>query len=131
MQPTYWIARENTCVDDSDHAAERIAAPNPLIGIQRLRNGCRLGQTGGLDDDGVELIAVLQQLKEASQQVALNRAADTTVVHLHDFVIRGQQQVMVDADLTEFVDDHGNAAAMVRGQDAVEERRFSRSEKPE
>jgi hypothetical protein len=38
---------------------------------------------------------------------------------------------MVDADLTEFVDDHGDAAAMVRGQDAVEERRFSRSEKPE
>ena len=34
---------------------------------------------------------------------------------------------MIDADLTEFVDDHGDAAAMVRGQDAVEERRFSRS----
>jgi hypothetical protein len=34
---------------------------------------------------------------------------------------------MIDADLTEFVDDHGDAAAMVRGQDPVEERRFSRS----
>jgi hypothetical protein len=92
-----------------------------------LSDRCRLGQTGGLDDNGIELVAVLQQLKEASQQVALNRAADATVVHLHDFMIRGQQKVMIDADLTEFVDDHGDAAAMVRGQDPVEERRFSRS----
>ena len=37
---------------------------------------------------------------------------------------------MVDADLAEFVDDNGDAAAMVRGQHSVEERRFARSEKP-
>ena len=36
--------------------------------------------------------------------------------------------MMVDADLAELVDDHGDAAAVLGGQDAVEQRGFARAE---
>ena len=37
--------------------------------------------------------------------------------------------MMIDADLAEFIDDDCNAQTVGRGQDAVEERGFARTEK--
>ena len=37
--------------------------------------------------------------------------------------------MMIDADLAKFVDDDGDAAAMIRRQDAVEQRGFARAQK--
>jgi hypothetical protein len=116
-------------IDDRDDAGQRELAPDAFVGIDALRDRSRLGQTGGLDDHGVELVAMLHDLEEAAHQIAAHRAADTAIVHLHHLLIGGEQQMMVYCDLSELIDDHGDAAAMLGGQDAIEQRGFARAEK--
>ena len=38
--------------------------------------------------------------------------------------------MMIDADLAELIDDDGDAAAMVCGQDAIQKRGFAGAQKP-
>ena len=104
-------------------------ASDPFVGVDALRHRRGLRETRGLDHHGVELIAVLHELKEAAHQVATYRATDAAIVHLHHLLVGGEQQMVVDADLAEFVDDHSDAAAVLSGQYAIEQRGFARAEK--
>ena len=117
-------------VDDGHHAVERELAPDALVGIEALRHRRRLRQPGGFDDHGVELGAVFRELEQAAHQIAPHRAADAAVVHLHDLLVGGDQQVVVDTDLAVLVHDDRDAAAVIGGQDAIEQRRLTRAEKP-
>jgi hypothetical protein len=46
---------------------------------------------------------MIEQLKEASHQVAAHGATDAAVVHLDDLLVGGQQQMMIDPVHGEFV----------------------------
>ena len=94
-----------------------------------LHDRRRIGEAGGFDHQRVELVPVLEQLEQAAQQVAAHGAADTAVAHLDDFLIRGNQQMMVDADLAELIDDDGNAPAVISGQNAIQKGGFAGAEK--
>jgi hypothetical protein len=72
---------------------------------------------------------VFEQLKEAAQEIASDRATDAAVAHFDDFLIRGNQQMVVDPNLPEFIDDYGYAAAMFGSQNTVEQRRLTRAQK--
>src|SRR5262249_11550778 len=57
-----------------------------------------------------------------AHEIAAHRAADAAIVHLEHFLIGADDEVVVDADFTEFVDDDGVFLAVILRQDAVEQR---------
>ncbi len=91
-----------------------------LVDEEGLRHRGRIGKPGGFDDDGVEFAPALHQAVEDAHEIAAHGAAYAAVVHLEHFFVRADDQVVVDADLAEFVDDNGVFFAVVFRQDAVE-----------
>src|SRR5262245_4179216 len=103
-------------------------AADVLVHEERLRHRRGIGEPGGLDDDGVELAPPPHQPVDDAHQVATHGAADAAVVHLEHLLVGAHHEVVVDADLSELVDDHGVLSAVLLGQDAVEQRRLAGAE---
>ncbi len=99
-----------------------------LVHEKRLRHRRRVGEAGGFDDDGVELALAPHQAVEDAHQIAAHGAADAAVVHLEHFLVGADHQIVVDADLAEFIDDDGVFLAVRLGQDAVEQRGLAGAE---
>ena len=108
-------------VHHGDDRVEPRLRPHVLVDEEGLRDRRRVGQAGGLDDDAVELVAPLHQPADDADQVAAHGAADAAVVHLEHFLVGVHDKVVVHAKLAELVDHHGVFAAVVLGQDAVEQ----------
>ena len=108
-------------VGHGHHRVEPGAAADVLVDEEGLRHRRRIGEAGGLDDDGVELALAAHQALDDADQVAAHGAADAAVVHLEHFLVGADDQLVVDADLAELVDDHGVFLAVRLGQDAVEQ----------
>ena len=116
-------------VDEGDDAVEAEALLDLVVAEEGLRDGARIGEAGGLDQHVVELVPALHELAEDPDEVAPDGAAEAPVVHLEDLLVGLDDEFVVDADLAEFVLDHGDALAVVGGQDAVQERRLAGAEK--
>ena len=99
-----------------------------LVDEEGLRHRRRIGEPGGLDDDGVELALALHQAFDDADEVAAHGAADAAIVHLEHFLVGADDEVVVDADLAEFVDDDGVFLAVVLRQDAVQQRGLAGAE---
>ena len=115
-------------IGDGDDGVELRLAADRLVDEEGLRHRRRIGEPGGLDDDGVELALAPHQPLDDADQVAAHGAAHAAVVHLEDFLVGADDQVVVDADLAELVDDDGELLPMRLGQDAVEQRRLAGTE---
>ena len=63
-------------------------------------------EAGGLDDNRVEPAAPAHQPLDDANEIAAHGAADAAVVHLEDFLVGADDEIIVDADLAELVDDH-------------------------
>ena len=116
-------------VDDGDDAIELVLAFDPLVDEKALDHRSRVGEAGRFNHQSVELRFVFEQLKQAAQEIAAHGAANTTVAHLHDFLVRGDQQMVVDSHFAELIDDDGDPAAMFGGEYAIEKGCFSRAQK--
>src|SRR5918992_5586162 len=116
-------------VDNRDDAVQLIRALDALVDEKTLHHGRRVGEAGGFDHERVELIAMLQELKQAAQQIAAHSAADASVAQFDDFLIGGDQQMVIDANFAEFIDDDGNPATMISGKDSIEQSGLSGAEK--
>ena len=110
------------------HRVEPRILLHVLVDEEGLRHRRRIGEPGGLDDDGVELALALHQAVQDAHEVAAHGAADAAIVHLEHFFVGADDQVVVDADLAEFVDDDGVFLAVVFRQDAVEQRGLAGAE---
>ena len=115
-------------VDQRHDRVEPGLGAHVVVHEEGLRHRHRVGEAGGLDDDGVEAAGAAHQALDDADQVAAHRAADAAIVHLVDFLVGFHDQVVVDADLAELVDDHGVALAVVFGEDAVEQRGLAGAE---
>ena len=115
-------------VGDGDDRIEPGVLLHVLVDEEGLRHRGRIGQARGLDDDGVELALALHQAVEDADEVAAHGAADAAIVHLEHFLVGADDEVVVDADLAEFVDDDGVFLAVVFRQDAVEQRGLAGAE---
>ena len=93
-----------------------------------LRDGRGVSEAGGLDDDRVESAAPAHQPFDDADQIAAHGAADAAVVHFEDFLVGADDEIVVDADLAELVDDDRVAAAVLFGEDAVQQRRLAGAE---
>ena len=108
-------------VGHRDHGIEPGIVLHVLVDKEGLCHRRGISEAGGLDDDGVELAAPLHQAAENPHQIAAHRAADAAVVHFEHFFIGADDQIVVDADLAEFVDDHRIFLAVVFRQNSVQQ----------
>ena len=115
-------------VGDRHHRVEPGLAADVLVHEEGLRHRRRVGQAGGLDDDAVELALAPHQPVDDAHEVAAHGAADAAVVHLEHFLVGADDEVVVDADLAEFVDDDGELLPVRLGQDAVQQRGLAGAE---
>ena len=82
---------------------------------QRVGDRRRIGQAGGLDHDSAKMRHLAarppgQQIAQRLLQVAAHRAAHAAVFQQQRAFGDALQQMMVEPDLAEFVDQHGNVA---------------------
>ena len=116
-------------IDQRDDGIEQKLLLEVIVQKKRLCNRTGVGHAGGFDDDVVELVATLQQLSENAQQVATHGAADAAIVGLEDFFFGTDHQLVIHADLTEFVFDDSDALAVILRKDAIEQSGLSRPQK--
>ena len=107
-------------VGDRHNCVELGLPSDVLVDEESLRDRRGVGQAGSLDDDGVELALPPHQPVDDAHEVASHGAADAPVVHLEHFLVGADDELVVDADLAEFVDDDGVFLSVRLGQDAVE-----------
>src|SRR5215472_2218618 len=115
-------------VGDRDHRVELGLAADIVVHEERLRHRRGVREPRGLDDDGVELALPAHQPVDDAHEVAAHGAADAAVVHLEYFFVGADDEVVVDADLAEFVDDDGVLLPVRLRQNAVEQRRLAGAE---
>jgi hypothetical protein len=115
-------------VGDRHHGVEFGLGADLLVHEEGLRHRRGVGEPGGLDDDGVELSFSSHEPVDDAHQVAAHGAADAAVVHLEHFLVGVDDELVVDADLAEFVDDDGEFLAVRLGQNAVEQRGLAGAE---
>src|SRR4051812_10419670 len=108
-------------IGDRHHGVKLGLAADVLVHEEGLRDRGGIGEPGGLDDDGVELALAPHQPVDDAHEVAAHGAADAAVVHLEHFLVGPDDEVVVDADLAEFVDDDGVLLTVRLGQNAVEQ----------
>ena len=95
------------------HGVELGPAADVLIHEEGLRHRRRIGEAGGLDDDGVQLVGALHQPADDADQVAAHGAADAPVVHLEDLFVDADDELLIDPDLAELVLDDRDAQPVV------------------
>ena len=115
-------------VDDGDDAVEPVGVADLGVAEERLRHGPRVGEAGGLDEHAVEPVLALEQPAEDAEQIAAHGAAEAAVVHGEDLLVGLDDELVVDADLAELVLDDGDLAAVLLGEDAVQQRRLAGAE---
>ena len=90
-----------------------------------MRHRRWIGETGGLDNDGVEFSFLPHQAVQNAHEIAAHGAADAAVVHLEDFLIGADHEIVVDADFAKFINDHRVFLAVGFGEYAVEQGRLA------
>src|SRR5262245_61916056 len=115
-------------VSDRDHRVELGLAADIVVHEEGLRHRRGIREPRGLNDDGVELALPAHQSIDDAHEVAAHRAAHAAVVHLEHFFVGADDEVVVDADLAEFVDDDGVLLPVRLRQDAVEQRGLAGAE---
>jgi len=119
---------QETRIGNRDDRVEPGLGAHLVVDEKRLRDRCRIGKTGRLDDDAVELARAFHETADDAHQIAAHRAADAAVVHLEYFFVGADHDFVVDADFAEFIDDDGVFLAVVFAEDAVEQRGFAGSQ---
>ena len=115
-------------VDDGDDGIEAEVGLHLVVGEKRLRDGAGIREAGGLDENAVELVLALHETAEDADEIAADGAADTAVVHLEELFVGLDDELVIYADLAEFVFDDREFLAVLFGEDAIEERGFAGAE---
>jgi hypothetical protein len=115
-------------VDHGDDGIEPGSVAHVIVDEEGLGHRRGVGETGSLDQNGVEAALALHQALDDADEIAAHGAADAAVVHLEDFFLGIDHELVVDAEFAEFVDDDGVLLAMLLAQHAIEERRLAGAE---
>ena len=129
FRAAFQMLRDMLAIHQRDDAVQPQVVLHLVVHEKRLSHRTRIGQAGGFHQNSVEFVAALHQIAENTDQVAAHRAAQATVVHLEDFFLGVDDQGLIDADFAELIFDHGDALAVLFGQNAVEKSGFPGAEK--
>ena len=121
-------------VNKRHHAVKAEKGRDRIIHKEGLADGAGIGHTRGFDDDVIKInlafVTLDAQVREHARQIAADRTADAAVVHRNDlFGAVLHKQIVVNGLFAEFVFDHGDLAAVVFLQDAVQKRRLAGTQK--
>jgi hypothetical protein len=98
-----------------------------------LQHRSRVGEAGGLQDHPAKhdssIVEIAQQRFQRLDQIAAQRAAETTALQQHDVVADRFDQEMIEPGLAELVDDHGGLGQRRVVDQAVEQRGLAGAEK--
>ena len=108
-------------IHQGDDAIQMEFLLDVIVNEEGLRHRSGICESGGLQHDAVEAVTPPRQVAQYADQVAAHRAADAAVVHLENFFVGVDHQILVDADLAELILDDCNAQAMTLAEDAVEQ----------
>ena len=115
--------RQSLAVDDGHNGVDAGARPN-FRPVEGGHQGLGQGQAAGFNDDAIKAIRLLQQQGHGRQKLVLHGAAETAIGQLHQAPFKlvlwaeatAGNQITVDANLTEFVDQHGQTLTAVQQQ---------------
>jgi len=94
-------------VDDRDNTVDAVGGFDFVVGEEGLGDGAGVGEAGGFDQDAIEPVLAFHEAAEHANEIAAHAAADATVVHLEEFFVALDDELIVDADFAEFVFDNG------------------------
>ncbi len=123
------VLRDVFRVDDRDDRIEPEVLLHLVVSEKRLRNGRRIREAGSLDENPVQLVLAFEQATKNADEITAHAAADAAVVHLEEFLLALDHELVIDAHFAKFVFDHREFLAVVFGKNAIEERRFTGAEK--
>jgi hypothetical protein len=120
-------------IDRGDDAIEAARIFRIGLGKQRVRDGCRIGETCCFYRDTAEWrqfagCAPLPEHVQRVGDVAAHRAADAAVLQQHCIFDRLLDQQMIQADGAEFVDDHHGVGERWLAQQVVQHRGLAAAE---
>jgi len=116
-------------IDERDDGIEPEIGAHLVVGEKRLCDRRGIGEAGRFDEDGVQAVFAFEQAPEHADQVSAYAAADAAVVHLEEFFVALDDELVIHADIAIFVFDHSDFLPVLLGEDAVEESGFAGSEK--
>src|SRR5664280_2782620 len=109
--------------------AKRVGPGGEFIDAGTFERILRLHKAGGLDEHAVKAVLALEQPGEDPEQIAADGAAKAPVVHGENLFIGLDDELIVHADLAEFVFDDGDFAAVLLGEHAVQQCGLAGTEK--
>ena len=117
-------------IDDSDDPFQPARREQPRLAHHRVQHRCGIGKPCRLDDDtveGLDLAAATSRKKimDRVDEVTTDGAAQAARRHLDNVLIRPLDQQVIDADVSEFVDDDGGIRQKRVLQKEVEKRGLS------
>ena len=121
----FQLQRQMFCVDECHNSIKLRFCPDIIIHKKCLCNRNRIGKTGCFDNDTVKPARTAHQTINNTDQVAAHCAADTTIIHLVNFFVGFDNQIIVNTDLAEFIDNDSIMLAMIFCQNPVKKRGFT------
>ena len=115
-------------IDQRDDRVKPCGIPQ-LAAQERHGHRQRIGEARGLHNDVVHRFRTLEDSLHSTQQLVIDRAADAAIAELHGVVIRGDDQIVIDSDLTELVDQHGGFHTLLIAEDVIQQGGFARPQK--
>ncbi len=121
-------------VDRRHHAAQHQAAGDSQVGHQGLQDRRGIREPAGFDDDAIELgkraaVAAAEHVRERFCQVVADLAAQASGLQLDETVVAGLDELVIEADLAEFVDEDGGARELGPAQQMGQQGRLAAAEK--
>ena len=84
-----------------------------------VRNGTGVREPGGFNDHIIKTLLAIDEVVQGANQITAHAAAKAAIVQFHNFLIRADDELVVNAHRAEFVDDDGAAIAVLLREQMV------------
>jgi hypothetical protein len=127
------LARAVHRVHEGHDAVEPVLGRKQRIGREGLDDRRGIGETGGLDDDAIEVdhfagAALREQLAQRLLQIGAHGAAEAAVREQRDVLGGRSDERIVDADFAELVDHHRDPVHARMREQPPDQRRLAAAE---
>ena len=104
------------------------------VGLQRMQHRNWIGEPARLDEDAIEVdhfagAALDEQLAQRFLKIGAQRAAQAAVGQQRHLLGRRGDQLVIDGDVSEFVDDHRRAVRTRMAEEPAEQGRLAAAQK--
>mmetsp|Transcript_16097 Transcript_16097/g.44583 ORF Transcript_16097/g.44583 Transcript_16097/m.44583 type:complete len:398 (+) Transcript_16097:166-1359(+) len=118
-------------IGQADDGVDEVVLADLGVRLHGVHDGGWVGKAGGLQQDGIEVLAALRQLSEGADQVAAHGTTHAPVVHGDQIlwcVQRFRDETIVDADFSELILQDADLPLVLLLEDVIHESRLSGSE---